>query len=87
MRIGQSIAIRLNCGLHASAMPRSGFISSNIDYSRGRPSAAKGFKAHLDDYNQLPYLTGRQPKSAREEFAYFNDDGVLVAYRLAVILH
>jgi hypothetical protein len=42
----------------------------------------KAFKVHLDDY-----MTGRQPKSAREECAYFNDDGVLVAYRLAVILH
>lgn len=26
------------------------------------------FKAHLDGYNQLPYLTGQQPKSARNEF-------------------
>jgi hypothetical protein len=37
---------------------------------------------HLDGYNQLPLLTGQQPHSARNEFAYFNDDGVLVAYRL-----
>jgi arylsulfatase len=36
---------------------------------------------HLDGYNQLPYLTGQQPKSARNEFYYFNDDGNLVAYR------
>ena len=42
----------------------------------------KTFKVHLDGYNQLPYLTGQQPKSARNEFAYFNDDGVLVAFRL-----
>jgi arylsulfatase len=42
----------------------------------------KTFKVHLDGYNQLPYLTGEQPKSARKEFAYFNDDGVLVAFRL-----
>jgi hypothetical protein len=39
------------------------------------------FKVRLDGYNQLPYLTGKQPKSARTDFAYFNDDGVLVAYR------
>jgi arylsulfatase len=37
---------------------------------------------HLDGYNQLPYLTGQQPKSARNEFFYFNDDGVLVATRV-----
>ena len=36
---------------------------------------------HLDGYNQLPYLTGRQERSARKEFFYFNDDGDLVAMR------
>jgi len=36
---------------------------------------------HLDGYNQLPYLTGQALKSAREEFFYVNDDGLLVAYR------
>ena len=39
------------------------------------------FKAHLDGYNQLPYLTGQQPKGARNEFAYYDDDGVLVGFR------
>ena len=39
------------------------------------------FKVHLDGYNQLPYLTGQQDKSARKEFFYFNDDGQLVAVR------
>ena len=38
-------------------------------------------KAHLDGYNQLPYLTGAEPSSARKEFFYFNDDGQLVAMR------
>jgi arylsulfatase len=42
----------------------------------------KTFKVHLDGYNQLPYLTGQQPKSARNEFFYFNDDGELVATRV-----
>jgi hypothetical protein len=37
---------------------------------------------HLDGYNQLPYLTGQQPKSARDEFFYFDDDGNLVATAL-----
>ena len=41
----------------------------------------KTFKVHLDGYNQLPYLTGQQPKSARNDFYYFNDDGNVVAYR------
>jgi arylsulfatase len=39
------------------------------------------FKVHLDGYNQLPYLEGQQPKGERTEFAYHNDDGVLVAFR------
>ena len=49
---------------------------------KGASIGGKTFKVHLDGYNQLPYLTGQQPNSARHEFAYFNDDGVLVAYRL-----
>ena len=31
----------------------------------------KTFKVHLDGYNQLPYLTGQQPKSARNDFSVF----------------
>jgi arylsulfatase A-like enzyme len=47
----------------------------------GASIGGKTAKVHLDGYNQLPYLTGQQPKSARDEFIYFNDDGELVAYR------
>ena len=49
---------------------------------KGTDIGGKTFKVHIDGYNQLPFLTGQQPNSARKEFAYFNDDGVLVAYRL-----
>jgi arylsulfatase A-like enzyme len=49
---------------------------------KGTDVSGTTFKVHLDGYNQLPFLTGQQPKSTRGEFAYFNDDGVLVAYRL-----
>jgi arylsulfatase len=48
---------------------------------KGHPVGAKTFKIHLDGYNQLPYLTGQQPNTARREFIYFNDDGDLVAMR------
>lgn len=41
------------------------------------------FKVHRDGYNQLPYLTGQQAKSARTDFAYFDDDAELVAWRHA----
>ena len=48
---------------------------------RGYSAGGKTFKIHLDGYNQLPYLLGEQPKSARKEFIYFNDDGDFVALR------
>lgn len=47
----------------------------------GWQAGARTYKVHLDGYNQLPYLTGQQDKSARLEFFYFNDDGQLVAVR------
>lgn len=47
----------------------------------GHQVGAKTFKVHLDGYNQLPYLIGSEPKSARNRFFYFNDDGDLVALR------
>lgn len=48
---------------------------------KGTTIGGKNFKVHLDGYNQLDYLTGKIPKSNRNEFAYFNDDAELVAYR------
>jgi len=48
---------------------------------RGYEIAGKTYKVHLDGFNQLPYLTGQQDRSARKEFIYFNDDGDLVSLR------
>jgi arylsulfatase len=48
----------------------------------GYQVGGKSFKVHLDGYNQLAYLTGQQPNSARKEFVYFNDDGDIVASRI-----
>ncbi|MEK1907312.1 MAG: arylsulfatase, partial [Pseudomonas sp.] len=48
---------------------------------KGTEIGGKNFKVHLDGYNQLDYLTGKAPKSAREEFYYFSDDGDLVSMR------
>jgi arylsulfatase len=47
----------------------------------GTSIGGKEFKVHLDGYNQLDFLTGKSEKSARNEFAYLNDDAILVAYR------
>jgi arylsulfatase A-like enzyme len=48
---------------------------------KGHEAAGKKFRVHLDGYNLLPYLTGSEPKSPREGFIYFDDDGELVAIR------
>jgi len=48
---------------------------------KGMKVGDKTFKVHLDGYNLLPYLTGQEKKSPRENFFYFNDDGDLVALR------
>ncbi len=41
----------------------------------------KGFRVHLDGYNFLPYLTGKEDKAPRKEVFYFSDDGDLTAVR------
>jgi arylsulfatase A-like enzyme len=48
---------------------------------KGHQAGGKTFKVHLDGYNQLPYLTGQQERSARKEFVYIDDDGDIVALR------
>jgi arylsulfatase A-like enzyme len=46
-------------------------------YTAGR----KTFQVYLDGYNLVPYLTGKEAKSPRQEFFYFSDDGDLLALR------
>jgi arylsulfatase A-like enzyme len=48
---------------------------------KGFQTGGKTYKVHLDGYNQIPYLTAKEPNSARKEFVYFNDDGDLVGLR------
>ena len=48
----------------------------------GHEADGKTFKVHLDGYNLLPYLTGKDEKSPRTEFFYFSDDGDLVGHAL-----
>jgi arylsulfatase A-like enzyme len=48
---------------------------------KGHQAAGKTFKVHLDGYNMLPFLTGKEKKNPRQGFIYFNDDGDLVALR------
>jgi len=48
---------------------------------KGHKAGAKTFKVHIDGYNLLPYLTGKEKQSPRKGFVYFDDDGNLVALR------
>ncbi|MGZ3782670.1 MAG: arylsulfatase [Pseudobdellovibrionaceae bacterium] len=48
---------------------------------KGHKAAGKTFKVHIDGYNLLPYLLGKEEKSPRLEFIYFDDDGNMVALR------
>jgi arylsulfatase len=48
---------------------------------KGHKAGDKTFKVHIDGYNLLPYLTGKEKKSPREGLVYFDDDGNLVALR------
>ena len=48
---------------------------------KGITAAGKPFKVHLDGYNFLPYLTGKEEHGPRSEIFYFSDDGDLTALR------
>jgi arylsulfatase len=48
---------------------------------KGHKAGDKTFRVHLDGYNLLPYLTGKEKASPRKGFIYFDDDGDLVALR------
>ena len=48
---------------------------------KGVTENGRTYKVHLDGYNMLPYLTGKEEKGARKELFYFSDDGELMALR------
>jgi arylsulfatase len=47
----------------------------------GHTLNGKRFKVHLDGMNLLPFFKGEAPRSPREEFLYWSDDGELMALR------
>ncbi|MCF8715566.1 arylsulfatase [Joostella atrarenae] len=48
---------------------------------KGYSANGRNFKVHLDGYNMLPYLTGKEEEGRRHEIFYFSDDGDLTALR------
>ena len=47
----------------------------------GKKIGDKIYKVHLDGYNMLPHLTGKEKEGRRHELFYFSDDGDLTALR------
>ena len=47
----------------------------------GTDAIGRHYRVHLDGYNFLPYLTGKEKKGPRHEVFYFSDDGDLTALR------
>ena len=51
------------------------------DLKNGKTVNGRSYKVHLDGYNFLPHLTGKEAKGPRKELFYFSDDGDLTAMR------
>ena len=48
---------------------------------KGHQAGSKTFKVHLDGYNLIPHLTGKDAKCPRKGFIYFTDEGDVAALR------
>jgi arylsulfatase len=48
---------------------------------KGTSANGRKYKVHLDGYNFLPHLTGKEEKGPRKEIFYFADTGELTALR------
>jgi len=70
---------------HMDWLPTFAAIAGDADIKekllKGHKAGNKTFKVHLDGYNFLPHLTGKQKKGSRDEIFYFTDDGDLSALR------
>jgi arylsulfatase len=70
---------------HEDWLPTFAAIAGDTDVKerllKGATINGRSYRAHLDGYNQLDYLTGKSKVSPRNEFIYVNDDGQVVALR------
>ena len=48
---------------------------------KGHTAHGKSFKNHIDGFNFLPYLTGKEKEGPRKLFMYFSDDGDVLGIR------
>ncbi len=49
--------------------------TSSRSCKKGYKAIGRTYKNHIDGYNLLPYLTGKEKESPRKLFVYFSDDG------------
>jgi arylsulfatase len=49
---------------------------------KGYEMGGKTYKVHLDGYNLLPFLAGKEERSPRKGFIYWSDDGDCMAMRM-----
>ncbi|MGI9372700.1 MAG: arylsulfatase [Hyphomicrobiales bacterium] len=71
---------------HMDWLPTYVAVAGNPDIKEqlkkgGVEAIGRTYKVHLDGYNMLPFLTGKEEKSPRKEIFYFSDDGDLTALR------
>jgi len=48
---------------------------------KGYKAIGRTYKNHIDGFNLLPYLTGKEKKSPRQLFVYISDDGDVLGIR------
>jgi arylsulfatase len=49
---------------------------------KGYEMGGKTYKVHLDGFNLMPFLAGKEEKSPREGFIYWSDDGDCMGMRI-----
>jgi arylsulfatase len=49
---------------------------------KGYAMGGKTYKVHLDGFNLMPFLAGKEDKSPRQGFIYWSDDGDCMAMRM-----
>ncbi len=49
---------------------------------KGHKAGKQTYKVHVDGYNMLPYLMGKEKESPRQSFFYISDDGEILAIRM-----
>lgn len=67
--------------LFPTILAAAGNTSVKDELLEGKTVNEKTYKVHLDGYNFLPYLTGKEEVGPRRELFYFSDDGDLTALR------